>query len=39
VKESLGFIGEETPLSKLLLGVMGSFIEFERAIIALSYHC
>lgn len=33
VKESLVFTGEEAPISKLLLSVMGAFAEFERALI------
>lgn len=33
VKEGLVFTGEEAPLSKLLLSVMGAFAEFERALI------
>jgi DNA invertase Pin-like site-specific DNA recombinase len=32
-KESLTFSGDDTPMAKLLLGVMGSVAEFERAII------
>lgn len=33
VKESLIFTGDESPMSTLLLSVMGAFAEFERAII------
>ncbi len=33
VKESLIFTGEEAPMSKLLLSVMGAFAEFERSLI------
>ena len=33
VKEGLIFTGEDKPLSKLLLSVMGAFAEFERSII------
>lgn len=33
VKEGLTFTGEDKPLSKLLLSVMGAFAEFERSII------
>jgi DNA invertase Pin-like site-specific DNA recombinase len=33
LKEHLVFSGEESPMSNLLLGVMGSFAEFERALI------
>jgi DNA invertase Pin-like site-specific DNA recombinase len=33
VKENLSFSGEASPMSMLLLSVMGSFAEFERAII------
>src|ERR1019366_7198471 len=32
-KESLTFSGDDTPMAKLLLGVIGSVAEFERAII------
>jgi DNA invertase Pin-like site-specific DNA recombinase len=32
-KENLTFTGDDTPIAKLLLGVMGSVAEFERAII------
>ena len=31
IKESLTFKGEDAPMSKLLLSVMGAFAEFERA--------
>jgi len=33
IKESLEFTGEDSPMSNLLLSVMGAFAEFERAII------
>ena len=33
VKESLTFTGEDSPMSTLLLSVMGAFAEFERALI------
>lgn len=33
VKESLTFTGADSPMSKLLLSVMGAFAEFERALI------
>ncbi|MBW8309713.1 MAG: recombinase family protein [Candidatus Paracaedibacteraceae bacterium] len=33
VKEGLAFNGEDAPMSKLLLSVMGAFAEFERALI------
>jgi DNA invertase Pin-like site-specific DNA recombinase len=33
VKESLLFTGEDSPMSTLLLSVMGAFAEFERALI------
>jgi DNA invertase Pin-like site-specific DNA recombinase len=33
VKESLSFSGEASPMAQLLLNVMGSFAEFERALI------
>jgi DNA invertase Pin-like site-specific DNA recombinase len=33
VKENLIFTGDDTPLSTLLLSVMGAFAEFERSII------
>jgi DNA invertase Pin-like site-specific DNA recombinase len=33
VKEGLTFDGQDTPLSTLLLSVMGAFAEFERALI------
>ena len=32
-KESLTFTGEDSPMSNLLLSVMGAFAEFERALI------
>jgi DNA invertase Pin-like site-specific DNA recombinase len=32
-KESLEFTGEDSPLSNLLLSVMGAFAEFERSLI------
>lgn len=33
VKESLIFIGEDSPMATLMLSVMGAFAEFERALI------
>ena len=33
VKESLTFTGEDSPMATLMLSVMGSFAEFERALI------
>jgi DNA invertase Pin-like site-specific DNA recombinase len=33
VKEQLRFTGEDSPMSNLLLSVMGAFAEFERALI------
>jgi DNA invertase Pin-like site-specific DNA recombinase len=33
IKERLTFTGEDSPMSNLLLGVMGAFAEFERALI------
>lgn len=33
MKENLTFTGEDTPMSTLLLSVMGAFAEFERALI------
>lgn len=33
IKESLTFSGEDSPMSNLLLSVMGAFAEFERALI------
>lgn len=33
IKEGLTFTGEDSPMSKLLLSVMGAFAEFERALI------
>ena len=33
VKESLIFIGDDNPMSMLLLNVMGAFAEFERSLI------
>lgn len=33
VKECLTFTGEDSPMSNLLLSVMGAFAEFERALI------
>ena len=33
VKECLSFTGEDSPMAKLLLSVMGAFAEFERALI------
>ena len=34
IKESLTFTGEDSPMSQLLLSVMGAFAEFERALIS-----
>lgn len=33
LKEGLTFTGEDSPMAKLLLSVMGAFAEFERALI------
>jgi DNA invertase Pin-like site-specific DNA recombinase len=33
IKENLTFTGEDSPMSMLLLSVMGAFAEFERALI------
>lgn len=33
LKEDLTFTGEDSPMAKLLLSVMGAFAEFERALI------
>lgn len=33
IKESLIFTGDDSPISKLLLNMMGAFAEFERALI------
>src|SRR6266550_5957479 len=33
VKEHLAFTGEDSPMSHLMLSVMGAFAEFERALI------
>jgi DNA invertase Pin-like site-specific DNA recombinase len=33
VKEGLTFTGEDSPMSNLMLSVMGAFAEFERALI------
>ncbi len=33
IKESLEFTGEDSPMSNLLLSVMGAFAEFERTLI------
>ena len=33
IKENLIFIGEDSPMAKLMLSVMGAFAEFERALI------
>jgi len=33
VKECLSFTGEDSPMTNLLLSVMGAFAEFERALI------
>ena len=33
IKEGLTFTGEDSPMSKLLLSVMGAFAEFERLLL------
>jgi len=33
IKEGLTFTGEDDPMSKLMLSIMGAFAEFERALI------
>lgn len=33
IKEALNFTGEDSPMAKLMLSVMGAFAEFERALI------
>ena len=33
VKNGLTFTGEDSPIANLMLSVMGSFVEFERALI------
>lgn len=33
VKEQLSFTGEDSPMAKLMLSVMGAFAEFERALL------
>lgn len=33
IKENLTFTGEDSPMSQLLLSVMGAFAEFERSLI------
>lgn len=33
VKNGLTFTGEDSPMANLILSVMGSFVEFERALI------
>lgn len=33
IKEGLSFTGEDSPMSKLLLSMMGAFAEFERSLI------
>jgi DNA invertase Pin-like site-specific DNA recombinase len=33
IKESMTFTGEDSPMSKLMLSIMGSFAEFERSLI------
>jgi DNA invertase Pin-like site-specific DNA recombinase len=33
VKENLSFTGEDSPMSNLMLSVMGAFAEFERALL------
>ena len=34
IKENLIFTGEDSPMSQLLLSVMGAFAEFERSLIS-----
>jgi len=38
IKEGLTFNGEDSPMSNLLLSVMGAFSEFERALIKERQH-
>jgi DNA invertase Pin-like site-specific DNA recombinase len=38
VKEGLTFTGEDSPMAKLMLSVMGAFAEFERALIKERQH-
>jgi DNA invertase Pin-like site-specific DNA recombinase len=33
IKEKLSFTGEDSPMAKLMLSVMGAFAEFERALL------
>ncbi|WP_452471236.1 recombinase family protein [Paenibacillus farraposensis] len=33
IKENLTFTGEDSPMSTLMLSIMGAFAEFERALI------
>tara|TARA_B110000503_G_scaffold91741_1_gene138458 strand:- start:6008 stop:6145 length:138 start_codon:yes stop_codon:yes gene_type:complete len=33
IKEALEFTGEDSPISNLLLSVMGAFAEFERTLL------
>ena len=33
LKEGLTFVGDDSPMSKLLFNVLGSFAEFERALL------
>ena len=33
LKEGLAFVGDDSPMARLLLSVMGAFAEFERALI------
>ena len=33
IKENLTFSGDDSPMAKLMLSVMGAFAEFERALI------
>jgi DNA invertase Pin-like site-specific DNA recombinase len=33
IKEQLSFTGEDSPMAKLMLSVMGAFAEFERALL------
>ena len=33
IKEGLSFTGDDSPMAKLMLSVMGAFAEFERALI------
>ena len=38
VKENLIFTGEDSPMSNLLLSVMGAFVQFERELIRERQH-